>query len=90
MLHEGDASRFSVGCKTAQPGTAASKSILRPSKVRAMLAMRACRGSIMIGTALTATQMRQIVQRLAGLEAPWTCPHGRPTMRHVCALPKEH
>lgn len=63
--------------------------ILRPSKVRAMLAMRACRGSIMIGTALSHAQMSQIVTRLAALDAPWNCPHGRPTMRHVCALPAQ-
>lgn len=89
MLHSGDAGRLSLGSKRARDGAAASQHILRPSKVRAMLAMRACRGSIMIGTALEQARMRQIVGRLADLEAPWTCPHGRPTMRHVCALPRQ-
>jgi hypothetical protein len=43
--------------------------------------------SIMIGTALDAGQMQRILARLATLQAPWNCPHGRPTMRHLCTLP---
>ena len=27
--------------------------------------------------------MKKVVQRLADVEHPWNCPHGRPTMRHV-------
>lgn len=83
MLHSGEAARQPGGT-----GSGGEARMLRPTKVRAMLAMRACRGSIMIGTALNHGQMRRIVQRLADLEAPWNCPHGRPTMRHVCVLPK--
>jgi DNA mismatch repair protein PMS2 len=41
----------------------------------------------MIGTALDAGQMQRILARLATLQAPWNCPHGRPTMRHLCTLP---
>jgi DNA mismatch repair protein PMS2 len=52
-----------------------------------MLASRACRSSIMIGRALDAAMMRRILGRLAGLDAPWNCPHGRPTMRHLAVLP---
>lgn len=52
-----------------------------------MLASRACRSSIMIGRALDAPMMRRILSRLAELEAPWNCPHGRPTMRHLAVLP---
>jgi len=63
--------------------------MLRPSKVRAMLAMRACRGSIMIGRALSTERMVRIVSNLADLESPWNCPHGRPTMRHLMHLPDE-
>jgi hypothetical protein len=37
----------------------------------------------MIGTALSQKEMDKIVQRLADMERPWNCPHGRPTMRHV-------
>jgi hypothetical protein len=52
-----------------------------------MLASRACRSSIMIGRALDAPAQRSILSRLAGLDAPWNCPHGRPTMRHLAVLP---
>jgi DNA mismatch repair protein PMS2 len=88
--------------------------VVRPSRVRAMLAMRACRCSIMIGRALdtqqartccacmcarlcarahlTATavpvpaQMERVLLHLSELKAPWNCPHGRPTMRHLADL----
>ena len=52
-----------------------------------MLASRACRSSIMIGRALDGPIMARILGRLAELEAPWNCPHGRPTMRHLAVLP---
>lgn len=52
-----------------------------------MLASRACRSSIMIGRALSREEMQRVLGRLADLRAPWNCPHGRPTMRHVCVLP---
>ncbi|KAL0023381.1 hypothetical protein WJX79_000253 [Trebouxia sp. C0005] len=58
----------------------------RPTRVRAMLAMRACRSSIMIGKALDMKTMRSVVSHLGGLESPWNCPHGRPTMRHLTVL----
>jgi DNA mismatch repair protein PMS2 len=61
-------------------------SVPRPSKVRKMFAMRACRGSIMIGKTLTHKQMGNVVKHLGELDKPWNCPHGRPTMRHLCAL----
>jgi DNA mismatch repair ATPase MutL len=51
--------------------------ILRPSRVRAMFASRACRKSVMIGTALSLSQMGKIVRNLGGLNSPWFCPHGR-------------
>ena len=25
----------------------------------------------------------------AQLQSPWNCPHGRPTMRHLCLLPED-
>ena len=46
-----------------------------------MLASRACRSSIMVGRALDAGGMRRVVHRLAALQSPWQCPHGRPTMK---------
>ena len=63
------------------PGT-----VPRPSKVRKMFAMRACRSSIMIGKTLTHKQMGKVVNHLGELDKPWNCPHGRPTMRHLCGL----
>jgi len=58
----------------------------RLPKLRAMFAMRACRSSIMIGTALEPSKMKQLVSQLASLEQPWNCPHGRPTLRHLVEL----
>ncbi|KAM3505513.1 hypothetical protein MY11210_007929 [Beauveria gryllotalpidicola] len=60
--------------------------IPRPAKVRKMFAMRACRSSVMIGKALTTSQMYGLVRHLGELDKPWNCPHGRPTMRHLCRL----
>ena len=63
------------------PGT-----MCRPTRLRAMFAMRACRRSVMIGTALSKSVMRNIVDHMETLEQPWNCPHGRPTMRHMYDL----
>lgn len=67
-------------------GTTNSRYIPRPSKIRKMFAMRACRCSIMIGKALSQRQMETVVRHMGGMEKPWNCPHGRPTMRHLCGL----
>ncbi|KAJ3064818.1 Mismatch repair endonuclease pms2 [Podochytrium sp. JEL0797] len=53
------------------------------ARVLAQLASKACRKSIMIGDALSMSAMEKIVTNLNGLEHPWNCPHGRPTMRHL-------
>ncbi|XP_037791129.1 mismatch repair endonuclease PMS2-like [Penaeus monodon] len=58
----------------------------RPTRVRAMFASRACRKSIMIGTALTKAQMQKLVCHMGEIDQPWNCPHGRPTMRHLINL----
>ena len=58
----------------------------RLPKLRSMFAMRACRSAIMIGTALEPSKMRQLVLQLAQLDQPWNCPHGRPTIRHLCDM----
>ncbi|KAI5466547.1 hypothetical protein BGZ63DRAFT_368840 [Mariannaea sp. PMI_226] len=63
-----------------------SRHIPRPSKVRKMFAMRACRSSVMIGKPLTQGQMEVLVRHMGNLNKPWNCPHGRPTMRHLCKL----
>ncbi|OJD32163.1 dna mismatch repair protein [Diplodia corticola] len=60
--------------------------IPRPGKVRKMLAMRACRSSIMIGKTLTKRQMERVVREMGEIDKPWNCPHGRPTMRHLASL----
>ncbi|KAF7521355.1 hypothetical protein G7054_g12479 [Neopestalotiopsis clavispora] len=60
--------------------------IPRPSKVRKMFAMRACRSSVMIGKSLSNKQMEKLVRHMGELDKPWNCPHGRPTMRHLCGL----
>lgn len=65
---------------------AGAGSVARPSKVRKMFAMRACRSSIMIGKALAQRQMEDVVKHMGELDKPWNCPHGRPTMRHLCGL----
>lgn len=59
---------------------------VRCSKVYDMLASRACRKSIMIGTALHMREMQSVVHNMADTEQPWNCPHGRPTMRHLTTL----
>jgi DNA mismatch repair protein PMS2 len=72
-------------------GTASPTSgdhVPRPSKVRKMFAMRACRSSVMVGKALTMKQMEKIVRHMGVIDKPWNCPHGRPTMRHLMSLGK--
>jgi DNA mismatch repair protein PMS2 len=67
--------------------TPTSSSVIpRPKKVQRMLAMRACRSSIMVGKVLTMKQMEQVVRHMGEMEKPWNCPHGRPTMRHLAGL----
>jgi DNA mismatch repair protein PMS2 len=63
-----------------------SSHVPRPAKVRKMFAMRACRSSVMIGKALTQSQMYGLVKHMGEMDKPWNCPHGRPTMRHLCRL----
>ncbi|KAI0532560.1 hypothetical protein GGR58DRAFT_517612 [Xylaria digitata] len=66
--------------------SASAKTVPRPSKVRKMFAMRACRSSVMIGKSLSTKQMEKLVRHMGELDKPWNCPHGRPTMRHLCGL----
>lgn len=60
--------------------------IPRPSAIRKMFAIRACRSSIMIGKSLSKSQMAKVVKNMGELDKPWNCPHGRPTMRHLFSL----
>ena len=68
---------------TGSQHDSADRILARLPKAIAMFASRACRTSIMIGTALSQKEMEKVVQRLADVERPWNCPHGRPTMRHA-------
>lgn len=69
-------------------GVDGSKPFPRPliGRAQAVLASKACRSAVMIGTALSRVQMTAIVRKLATLEAPWTCPHGRPTLQFLYHL----
>ncbi|KAJ5078232.1 mismatch repair endonuclease pms2-related [Anaeramoeba ignava] len=62
----------------------------RPNKVSAIFASKACRSSVMIGQSLDFYQMRKIVDHLSSLDHPWKCPHGRPSIRHLCSLSKNN
>lgn len=77
-----------VNCFLTTDARDASASV-RPSKVRTMLASRACRSAIMIGDALNKAQMQRVLARMSELHAPWNCIHGRPTMRHLVDLSKQ-
>lgn len=55
-----------------------------------MLASRACRSAVMIGTALNNHEMHNLVTHMAQMENPWNCPHGRPTIRHLLSLQLIH
>ncbi|GFT12521.1 mismatch repair endonuclease PMS2 [Nephila pilipes] len=60
--------------------------MIRPSRVNQMFASRACRKSVMIGTALTGPMMKKLIIHMGEIEQPWNCPHGRPTIRHLFNL----
>lgn len=66
--------------------TSTSPYIPRPSKVQKLLASRACRSSVMIGKTLKTARMREIVRHMGSMDKPWSCPHGRPTMRHLFGM----
>ena len=63
-------------------------SIIRLPKAIAMFASRACRSSIMIGTALSHKEQLNILKKLDQTDIPWNCAHGRPTMSHIRSLVK--
>eukprot|EP00536_Pseudo-nitzschia_multiseries_P010332 jgi/Psemu1/242883/estExt_Genewise1.C_3110001 len=68
---------------TTRDNANADRLLTRLPKAVAMFASRACRTSIMIGTALSQKEMAAIVKKLSATDSPWNCPHGRPTMPHV-------
>ncbi|KAJ3005063.1 ATP-binding mismatch repair protein [Thoreauomyces humboldtii] len=58
----------------------------RCARLDTIMASKACRTAVMIGTALDLGQMRKIVLQMGEMDQPWNCPHGRPTMRHLADL----
>ena len=48
-------------------------------KTKREIATKACRSSIMIGSALNNQSMREVVKKMSTLDQPWNCPHGRPS-----------
>ena len=67
----------------SEMGENESTEALRPTRVRAMFASRACRKSVMIGHSLSLGDMASLVRHMGLIEQPWNCPHGRPTLRHL-------
>ncbi|KAG5680761.1 hypothetical protein PVAND_010248 [Polypedilum vanderplanki] len=55
----------------------------RPSRIIKMLASKACRKSVMIGTALDHKQMKVLLEHMGDMVHPWNCPHNRPTIRFL-------
>ena len=64
----------------------ADKIITRLPKAIAMFASRACRSSIMIGTALSRKEMEKVLNSMENLSEPWVCAHGRPTIQKLSNL----
>jgi len=62
------------------------KLLARLPKAIAMFASRACRSSVMIGTALSEDEMVRIKNRMTDLSHPWQCAHGRPTVTLIANL----
>lgn len=50
------------------------------NKFSSMCASMACRSAIKVGDTLSKEEMRKEVHNLSSLNAPWNCPHGRPTL----------
>jgi hypothetical protein len=67
-------------------GCSGDNILARLPKAIAMFASRACRSSIMIGKVLSDREMDRVVAKMKDLSDPWTCAHGRPTIRHVSDL----
>ncbi|KAF3482814.1 uncharacterized protein GIQ15_02138 [Arthroderma uncinatum] len=86
LRNEFDSDAEGVGGSAAVSSPFSDHLVPRPSKVRKMFAMRACRSSIMIGKNLTHRQMENVVKHMGMIDKPWNCPHGRPTMRHLVSL----
>lgn len=63
-----------------------SNGVYESEKFKDIMASKACRTSVMIGSKLTLPEMRRIVDSLSTLNLPWNCPHGRPTFKIITKL----
>ncbi|MCX7830967.1 MAG: DNA mismatch repair protein MutL, partial [Acidobacteria bacterium] len=45
---------------------------------KSVLVMRSCRGAVMLGEELSIEKAQYLIDKLFALNAPLTCPHGRP------------
>jgi DNA mismatch repair protein MutL len=61
---------------------AEGREVLRTPKelLKSVLIMRSCRGSIMLNDAISTEKAQYLVDLLFSMNAPLTCPHGRPIM----------
>jgi DNA mismatch repair protein MutL len=50
---------------------------------KTLAAAMACRSAVNAGEKLPQSSMDALCRRLAGMENPFTCPHGRPTIIHL-------
>jgi DNA mismatch repair protein PMS2 len=58
-------------------------STLKLPRLVSLLASRACRTAVMVGTSLSLSEMKAIVTNMSSMDQPWNCPHGRPTLRYL-------
>ncbi|MBC7261838.1 MAG: DNA mismatch repair protein MutL, partial [Chloroflexi bacterium] len=54
-----------------------------------LLMIIACHGAVRAGQTLTLDEARELVRQLEKTTAPYTCPHGRPTMIHLSSAQLE-
>ena len=76
-MYGNNAVRRYAGSQVLQDGDEADKVLVRLPKAIAMFASRACRGSVMIGTALSKRDMEKLVKSLDDVNQPFQCAHGR-------------
>merc|ERR1719282_1289273 len=54
-----------------------NKDSIKVPRLHAIIASKACRSAVMIGTPLNLCEMRKLLTKLRILDQPWNCPHGR-------------
>lgn len=54
-----------------------------------LLMVIACHGAVRAGQTLTLDEARELIRQLEQTTAPYTCPHGRPTMIHLSSVQLE-